>query len=169
MPDNQSQNRAIDDIYIELRPSLLKKPHNWIIIALALATSYYLKFMFNMDIDEFSNELLTYYGSGIFFIMGIYMILDKIWDKYTTKYYINNREIRCRSGFIIREADSCLPSDILSLRLEQTFLERMVDIGHIEIATAGTDDKEIILYGLKDPITYRNLIHDLTTHNRSVE
>jgi uncharacterized membrane protein YdbT with pleckstrin-like domain len=169
MPQQSNQSteaHSTDDIYLELRPSLLKKPGNWVIIFLSLILALYLYFFYIPLSGDSAEAMIKDYGHYIFFSLSFYMTFDKIWDKYTTKYYINNREIRIRTGFITREADSCRPEDILAIKLVQPFMERIVGVGHLEIATSGTDEAEIIFYGLKDPVTFRNVIHDLIKRNR---
>lgn len=160
------ETHSPDDIYLVLRPSLLKKPGNWVIIFLSLILALYLYFFYIPLPGDSSEAMIKDYAHYIFFSLSFYMTFDKIWDKYTTKYYINNREVRIRTGFITREADSCRPEDILSIKLVQPFMERVVGVGHLEIATSGTDEAEIIFYGLKDPVTFRNVIHDLIKRNR---
>lgn len=144
---------------LEIRPSLLKKPKNWFLIFGFLSLAVFLKVFYEPEHNSLGDEIINTYGWIVAIILGCYMILDKFYDKYTTKYYISESEVRVRYGFISMKATSITPQKINTIHLEQSILERIVGVGHLHIKSQG-DEPEIIIYGIRDPVSIRSFIEN---------
>ena len=69
---------------------------------------------------------------------------------------INDNEVIYEQGFMSKERIELELSGIRSVRVYQSFLNRMTGVGRISVFTAG-DDPEIVVEGIPDPGKFRDL------------
>ncbi|MDY6778181.1 MAG: PH domain-containing protein [Candidatus Nanohaloarchaea archaeon] len=70
-------------------------------------------------------------------------------------FHFTDRKVVSESGILSKNFNSIQYNDIVDVTLEQTFLERLFDCGHLRLSTAGSNTSEIRLYGLRDPEEYK--------------
>ena len=79
---------------------------------------------------------------------------------YNVRYVIDNRGIEAKTGILSmhQRITRVRYEDIRSIELEQTLLERMLDIGDVEISTAATGAVEIIFQGIAAPQEVQDML-----------
>lgn len=75
-------------------------------------------------------------------------------------YTITSRRVVCREGLIANNTNEIDIKDVRSVTVQQNALNRIINIGHVLIGTAGTDGVEIALMGVSAPHKIKTLILD---------
>lgn len=107
---------------------------------------------------EFLMEYLI--GGILVFLYGIGVIVILITElvRRKTKYYITNKKIIYEYTFLANNVSNVEYSKIQDLHLRQNFIEKMFDIGVIELNTSGSNKTEIKIKGVKNPSEIKTLI-----------
>lgn len=87
-------------------------------------------------------------------------LMNSIIRIYDVRFVIDNRGIESRVGILSlqRGLIRLRYEDIRSIRLEQTLLERLLDIGDVEISTAATGGVEIVFQGIAAPEEVQDML-----------
>jgi uncharacterized membrane protein YdbT with pleckstrin-like domain len=91
------------------------------------------------------------------FGLGILILLWWFLQCKSTKLSVNENEILFEKGLLSKERSEVNISSIRTIKVKQSFFNRIFGVGTIEIYTAG-DNPEIIAAGLPDPNKVRELI-----------
>lgn len=80
---------------------------------------------------------------------------------YNVRYCVDRQGVEAKVGILSfnQRITRVRYEDIRSIETEQTLLERMLDIGTVEISTAGTSAVEIIFEGVAYPSEIRNMLN----------
>ena len=84
------------------------------------------------------------------------------------EYYITNYRIVVTRGILGSHTDSVSYTGIVNIKIKQSFFERLVGLGDIEILTA-RGRQEIDLFGVKNPGKIENLIYRLLEKHAFIE
>lgn len=150
------------DINLVLKPSFLASIEKPIISITLLSMGVYLKFSF--DVQEFpllAQQTISFLATATLALSPI-PFLTHLWNRLSTSYYVNENEIRIKKGIIGRKGDSIMPEDIRKIELEQTFIQRILNVGNISFSSSGTEEEKIIFKGIKNPVQIRNEINRLS-------
>lgn len=80
-------------------------------------------------------------------------------DRKFVMYHFTDRKIVVERGILNKEYKTINYDKITHMDTEESFQERMFDVGDIHLHAAGEDKNEIILNGIKDVNKYRKLIN----------
>ena len=95
---------------------------------------------------------------GLFFIIAAYIKMK------STEVAITNRRVIAKTGFIKRSTVEINLEKVEALKVEQTFMGRMLNYGTIFISGAGTSVAPI--HDIADPLVFRRKFMEAT--NRSI-
>jgi len=99
----------------------------------------------------FSIVLIPAFGLGILILLWWFLQCK------STKLTVMEKEILFEKGLLSKERSEVNISGIRTIKIKQSFFNRIFGVGTVEIYTAG-DDPEFIAHGLPDPNQVRELI-----------
>ncbi|MFB6241266.1 MAG: PH domain-containing protein [Candidatus Nanosalina sp.] len=91
-------------------------------------------------------------------ILPAAMILRGEIQRRFVMYHFTDREIIEEYGVFSKDFNTIPYERIQDVSLDEEFQERIFDVGDIKVRTAGTDNSEQILNGLRDPESYKVLL-----------
>lgn len=84
-----------------------------------------------------------------------------------TTLTITNDRTTCRRGILSKSITEVWHQDIRNVQLDQTFFQRIFDVGKIGISSAGQADLEISVTGIPQPQRVKDLIDTYRRRDRS--
>lgn len=72
--------------------------------------------------------------------------------------YFYNDKIMVEKGFLAKQYIECYYADIKMIDVQQRVPERILGLGRVNIATAGTDGYEIQLWGMIRPLEIKKFV-----------
>ena len=113
-------------------------------------------------IGLFSNQettpLFMVFALFILFIGPISISLRRLSNLYT----ITTDLVTWRNGILSKNVTEIQNKDIRNISIKQGPLQRILKIGHVQIATAGTSGYEVIIKGIDHPYDIKGLIQQKT-------
>lgn len=101
--------------------------------------------------------------SSLFLIMPILTVISR----YSNLYTITNHRVVDLSGLIARETAEADLQDIVLINVRQSILDRLLNIGHIEIMSAANcDDADIVLGGVAKPFQVKETLWGLKNRKK---
>ena len=99
---------------------------------------------------------------GLIAAFGIGIILLLIWYLQTksTKLTITNKDILLEKGLLSKDRSEVSIKSIRTVKVKQSFCNRILGVGAIELYTAG-DLPEIEVKGMPDPNKVRDIIKEM--------
>ena len=99
---------------------------------------------------------------GLIAAFGIGIILLLIWYLQTksTKLTITNKDILLEKGLLSKDRSEVSIKSIRTVKVKQSFFNRILGVGAIELYTAG-DLPEIEVKGMPDPNKVREIIKEM--------
>ena len=96
---------------------------------------------------------------------GLGLIILLVWWLQTlgTKLTVTNERVTLRKGILSKYTNEVNHTDIRNVQLNQSFFQRLFDVGTIAISTAGQEGVEISVEGIPHPQNVRDIID---THRR---
>ncbi|QDV84733.1 PH domain-containing protein [Planctomycetes bacterium TBK1r] len=94
----------------------------------------------------------------IAFVVGYWMLLSR----FTTLTVTNDRTIY-QKGIVSRETSEVQHDDVRNIQLDQTFFQRLLNVGGIGISSSGQDDLEVVAHRLPHPKRIIELIRENQT------
>ena len=95
--------------------------------------------------------LIGAFGLGILILLYWYLMCK------STKLSVYDNEVLYEKGLLSKERSEVNISSIRTIKVKQSFFNRIFGVGTIEIYTAG-DNPEFVAVGLPDPNEVRDLI-----------
>lgn len=92
------------------------------------------------------------------FAMALYAFTMSTITVYFFKYTLTAKSVGATEGVISRKKPSIGLDDVNKNELVQTALERILDIGTIELSTAGTGGVDLYLRGISSPVQMQDLL-----------
>ena len=75
--------------------------------------------------------------------VGVYFLVRAWFDWWITEIAVTNRRVICKRGFISRQTAEMQMNKIVSVKVDQSILGRILDYGRVTIVgTAGENDDE---------------------------
>jgi len=107
----------------------------------------------------FKNSPLGFIVSLILVPVGIGILILLVWHlkNKSTKLTVTESEILFEKGLLSKDRSEVSVGSVRTIRVKQSFFDRIFGVGRVEIFTAG-DSPEIVANGLPDPNRVRELI-----------
>ncbi len=108
----------------------------------------------------FRNHPVSFILTLILCLVGVGLIIFLVWwlkHLGTTLIITENRTI-LRKGILARNTNEVLHENIRNIQINQSFLQRIFNVGDIGIASAGQSDVEIQVKGIPGPREVKQLI-----------
>ncbi len=96
-----------------------------------------------------------------FFFFLIVPPFIAITKRFSLRLYIFKNRLVLERGILSRHVKELFLSDIRTVDIKQTFPQRIVGIGSLMIATAGTSGYEFAVKGIPDPVGVMGKINSL--------
>lgn len=93
--------------------------------------------------------------------MGFLLMTGVLVRRYSTSYFLKNRQIISQSGLLARHETSLRIKDIRAINLHQSFSGRLMNIGDISFSSAAQSDSDIIFKGVDNPKALRDQLNRL--------
>lgn len=81
-----------------------------------------------------------------------------LWGKYKLSFYVCRDRIIVERGLLSKNIKVILLTDIRTINIKQSLLERILNIGEVMIATSATSKYETVISNIPNPGKIRNLI-----------
>lgn len=94
-------------------------------------------------------------------IVPLIIVLAVVVDKYRYHYKVTNKRIICTYGLLNKKTNEIDINDIRSTNVTQGFIERFLNIGSLEFATASGPIKEAVIVKISDPQYIKEKIRSL--------
>jgi uncharacterized membrane protein YdbT with pleckstrin-like domain len=95
--------------------------------------------------------MVPVFGIGIAILLGWHL------QNRASKLSVNENEILFEKGLLSKERSEVNISSVRTVKVKQSFFNRIFGVGAVEIYTAG-DNPEIMVAGIPDPNRIRELI-----------
>ncbi|MCO6432488.1 MAG: PH domain-containing protein [Deltaproteobacteria bacterium] len=106
-------------------------------------------------------DKVFYLSLPLFWFMPFFALLTAVVRIYNVRYIIDSRGLEAQIGLLSPKRlyqRRIFFADIRSAETEQTILERVLNVGAVEIGTAATADIEIIFEGVAAPQELQGMI-----------
>lgn len=94
----------------------------------------------------------------LFGAIGACSLIYAILDQKTRVYQLLNDRIEMTRGIIARQVVEIEIANIRTVAMEQSFLERIFGLGQVKVGSAGTNNYEIIFFGVRQPEDVKEMI-----------
>lgn len=113
----------------------------------------------------FRNEPLWFVLCVILSLVGVGLIIFLFWwlKCKSTTLTVTNTRTSCRRGLLSKSISEVWHQDIRNVQLDQTFFQRVLDVGKIGISSAGQSGLEISVSGIPRPAEVKQLIDKYRT------
>ncbi len=91
-------------------------------------------------------------------IVGLILIIFAEIKIRCTSYYVTNLRVIYEYKFISRNISSTSYNKIQDIHFSQNILQRLTGIGTLEINTAGSEEREIVFYSIRNPLDIQSKI-----------
>ena len=116
--------------------------------------------LYSQNPPMFRNKPLTFIVS-IFLILafGLGILIFLIWylKCKSTRIIVSDEDLEFEKGLLSKERIEIKLNMIRSVKVNQSFFQRIFSVGDLEIFSSG-DDPEIIVYGMPDPLSLKELL-----------
>lgn len=103
----------------------------------------------------------TYYLSfPLLSLIPLFFLFTSMFRIYNVRYSVDKAGVKARIGVIsIKETEySVRYEDIRAINFQRTIIEKMLDIGKVEISSAASSDVELTLEGVAFPIDIKRML-----------
>lgn len=91
---------------------------------------------------------------------GVFLALVAAYRRYRHGYRIRDRVVEARRGILARKVDALNLSDLRHVEVTQGIWQRLLGVGSIRFASAGTDQPEIVFRGILAPERLRRQLQE---------
>jgi uncharacterized membrane protein YdbT with pleckstrin-like domain len=94
-------------------------------------------------------------GAGLAIVLGAValtvMVLVGLVKRQATRYVITSERLHIRHGILAKRTQETRVQRVQNVNTEQSFFERIMQVGTVDFDTAGTDDSEFRFVGVANP------------------
>lgn len=90
-------------------------------------------------------------GVGVFFVLFVVVLIVGLLKRIGTSYTITNERLHIRRGLLSRSVQQTKLERVQNVNTEQSFFQRILQIGTVDFDTAGTDDSDFTFRGVANP------------------
>ena len=94
----------------------------------------------------------------VLLVAGLLILIGAAIHRRSQVFKVTSRRVVCKRGIIARSSTSVSLRDIRAVRLRQSILERILGLGTVKIASAGTGQMEIEFTGVRGAARVRERI-----------
>lgn len=94
------------------------------------------------------------------FMMGAFYGLKIFVQWLGNRYKLGVNDVESAEGIVARNKSNVRYAHIRSAEVKQGVIDRLLDVGSVELATAGSADVEIIFKGVLDPVAIQNEVNE---------
>ncbi|MBN1574360.1 MAG: PH domain-containing protein [Deltaproteobacteria bacterium] len=99
-----------------------------------------------------------WYFFSFFLIVPPFIAITK---RFSLRLYIFENRLVLERGILSKHIKELFLRDIRTIDIKQTFPQRIVGIGNLMVATAGTSGYELVVKGIPDPVGLMERINSL--------
>ena len=100
-------------------------------------------------------------GAMLFLFIGLGALGMVAFKRFTWKYTIDGNRVSRHYGIISRNQQSVRIRDLRSVELDQSLVQRVLNVGNIAFYSAGSATAEVIFKGVLDPARLRDRIDNM--------
>ncbi len=93
-------------------------------------------------------------------LYGLYLMIRWWLDNYSTRLVLTDDLVVLTRGIFNTRVTEIRMTDIRSVRIDQRFIEHLLRVGTIQIASAGSDGYEITISGMPNPSKVQLIINE---------
>jgi uncharacterized membrane protein YdbT with pleckstrin-like domain len=94
-------------------------------------------------------------SGGLAVVVGIVVlalvVLAGLIKRQATRYVITSERLHIRHGILSKTTQETRVQRVQNVNTEQSFFERIMQVGTVDFDTAGTDDSDFTFRGISDP------------------
>jgi uncharacterized membrane protein YdbT with pleckstrin-like domain len=90
-------------------------------------------------------------GIGAFVAVFAIVVVVGFLKRMSTSYTITSERLHIRRGLLSRREQQTKLERVQNVNTEQSFLERILQVGSVDFDTAGTDDSDFTFSGVANP------------------
>jgi uncharacterized membrane protein YdbT with pleckstrin-like domain len=90
-------------------------------------------------------------GILVFVVVMAIVVLVGFVIRMGTHYVITNQRLRIRRGILAKRVQQTSIDRVQNVNTEQSFVDRILRVGHVDFDTAGTDDSDFTFRGVSEP------------------
>lgn len=94
----------------------------------------------------------------VFLLACVILLIILVSTYFSVSLIITEQRITLKQGLLSRSTNDLYHTNVSNIRISQNLIERILDVGTIEIATAATSGYEITVEGIPDPRNIKTLI-----------
>lgn len=108
----------------------------------------------------FRNDPLFFVLNCVLSLVGVGLIIFLVWwlKCKGTKLTVTSDRTRLRKGILSKSVTEVWHKDIRNVQLDQSFFQRIFDVGTLGISSAGQSGVEISVSGIPDPDGVKEMI-----------
>jgi uncharacterized membrane protein YdbT with pleckstrin-like domain len=108
----------------------------------------------------FRNQPIGFVLCVLLSLVGIGLVIFLFWwlQVMGTRLTVTTERTILRRGILSKHINEVYHSDIRNVRISQSFLQRIFDIGTISIASAGSAEAESVVAGMRDPRKVKGIL-----------
>lgn len=93
-------------------------------------------------------------------VVGFLILLIWYLRCYGTQLTVTDKRTTLRTGILSKHVNEVFHRDVRNVRLSQTFGQRLLGVGSVELSSAGQSDVEIAVAGMPHPEQIKSLINE---------
>jgi uncharacterized membrane protein YdbT with pleckstrin-like domain len=113
-----------------------------------------------------SIAIVIFYAFLILSLVLLVRVEYKIWS---VRYALTNHRVIISEGIFTEKFKSAMYDKITDIGLTQSFWDKVLNIGTLNIDTAGSDDIEIIFNKISRPIEIKNKISGMQSKSKEIQ
>ena len=94
------------------------------------------------------------------FMMGAFFGFKILVQWLGNRYKLGINDVESAEGIVARNKSNVRYAHIRSAEVKQGIIDRLLDVGSVELATAGSAEVEIIFKGVLDPVAIQNEVNE---------
>jgi len=159
-------NHEKEHTFYDSAPSMLRnRPFLFGLYVLAIMAGLWGFFQWSSPND---NKLLNLAYLALIFVGGLgFLSLATWWLRVVNiRLIVTNERVTFRMGILSKNIREVFLSDIRSVQINQRFMQRILNTGHVEISSAATAESEISIDGIPNPNKVKKLIDEYRREHR---
>lgn len=107
----------------------------------------------------FRNNPLGFVLALLLVVVGVGLLILGWWYLQTraARIAVTESDVLLETGILSKDRRECRIEDVRTVHVSQSFFDRLLDVGKVQIYTAG-DDPEIEIKGIRNPDRVREII-----------
>ncbi|MCK5878128.1 MAG: PH domain-containing protein [Candidatus Marithrix sp.] len=152
-----------EEILYDSAPSMFRNNPFWFIIYLVVPIIGWIVLLMWGPKDNQTGiiilgTIISVIGWGSFFFWWL--------QNFNTRLVVSKEKVTFKRGILSRNIITVFLSDVRSVEINQSFMQRIMGTGKLEISSAASSDAEIIIKGIPDAYEVKKIIDENRHRNR---